>query len=52
MKTQPIKLNIEGNKKTFFGMVTNPFENKKAPKMPQDTPDANLQFLKCMHIKF
>ena len=52
MKTQPIKINLENIKKPFFGIVTNPLESKKALKAIQDAPDANLQFLKCMHIQF
>ena len=52
MKTQQVKLNQPQNIKTLLGRVTNPFANAKKVKKYDDIPDANLYFLKQMHIQF
>ena len=52
MKISKVTLEPQVNIKNIIGMVTNPFETPKIKKTPEDMPDANLHFLKQMHIKF
>ena len=51
MKTQQINTNQMVNFKSILGKVTNPFAEPKVNKIA-DIPDANLRFLKQMHINF